>query len=95
MDYLGDYEGWFEMPSYDNAAIAFGYGKLVEVKDNAAESWTFSPYLAGDFERSDPFGTTEVPSESDRIVRHYLFCSDERTWDDAFCTRFDRGVTAT
>jgi len=30
-----------------------------------------------------------------RVVRHYQFNSDEKVFDDAFCTRFDRGVTAT
>jgi hypothetical protein len=92
MDYSGDFEGWVEMPSYDVAAIAFGYGRKVEVQDG--DQWKWEAFDAGDFDKAD-FLAFDEASASGRVVRTYLFCSDERVWDDAFCSTFDRGVTAT
>jgi hypothetical protein len=94
MDYHGDWMDW-HVParSYDRAALMFGYGKKVEVK-NAAGKWEFQPFKPGDFEQKDLFDPAEKAA-SGRLVRTYMFCSDEKVFDDVFCTQFDRGTTAT
>ncbi len=93
MDYVGDWMDWTEpIRSYDRAALLFAYGKKVEVKEG--QSWTLKTYKDGDFDIADPFDLKALP-KSNRPVRYYLFCSDEKVYDDAFCTPFDRGSTAT
>jgi hypothetical protein len=94
MDYMGDWMDWGKPARpYDRAALLFGYGQRVEVK-NAKGGWDVVPYKAGDFEQQDPLSTTEA-AKSGRQLRYYLFCSDEKAFDEAFCTPFDRGTTAT
>ena len=94
MDYLGDWDKWqYPVPSYDKAAIVFGYGNKIEVSDGKG-GWTFTDYKDGDFRQKDFYDPNEQ-AESGRVVRYYMFCSDEKVFDDAFCTRFDVGVTMT
>jgi hypothetical protein len=94
MDYMGDWMDWGTVTRpYDRAALLFGYGQKVEIK-NGKGQWEVAPYKKGDFDVVDPLSTTEQ-AKSGRYVRSYLFCSDEKTYDDAFCTPFDRGTTAT
>jgi hypothetical protein len=93
MDYVGDWMDWTSpLRSYDRAALLFAYGEKVEVKEG--QGYTLASYKPGDFEIKDPFDLAALP-KSGRPVRHYLFCSDEKVYDDAFCTPFDRGSTAT
>lgn len=94
MDYLGDWTKWqYPVGSYDRAAILFGYGKKVEVSDGKG-GWVVTDYKEGDFRQKDFYDENEL-AESGRKVRYYMFCSDEKVFDDAFCTRFDVGTTAT
>ena len=93
MDYVGDWTDWTEeLRSYDRAALLFAYGQKVEVKEGAG--WVTKRYTPGDFEQDNLFDPKAVAA-SGRQVRTYLFCSDEKVYDDAFCTPFDRGSTAT
>jgi hypothetical protein len=93
MDYVGDWLSWTEpVRPYDRAALLLGYGLKVEVKKGS--SWDLADYKQGDFDAVDPLDD-KTPAKSGRHVRYYLFCSDEKTFDDAFCTPFDRGTTAT
>ncbi len=61
--------------------------------------WKVVDYQEGDFvdeSRYDPKTLSAAPDGKDpRVVRYYMMASDEKVFDDAFCTRFDRGVTAT
>jgi hypothetical protein len=92
MDYHGYFEGWLpKVASYDRAALLFGYGKKVEIREG--NEWVVADYEQGDFVKDDVYDYA-AESESGRVVRYYMFCSDERTWDDFFCMRHDRGTTA-
>ncbi|MBM4397200.1 MAG: hypothetical protein FJ087_16140 [Deltaproteobacteria bacterium] len=100
MDYLGDWTDWqYPVGSYDRAAILFGYGNKVEVRDApGAASWTLADYKDGDFRTAEPGADPyddATASASGRLVRSYLFCSDEKVFDDLFCSMFDTGTTAT
>jgi len=61
--------------------------------------WKLVPFEPGDFDASkrwDPLSNAKVTEGvAKRLVRNYQFASDEKVFDDAFCTRFDSGVTAT
>jgi hypothetical protein len=94
MDYHGWWETWLPdaVPAYDRAAILFAYGNKVEVMDGS--QWVVRDYEDGDFVKADYFDYA-TPAASGRNVRYYMNCSDERSWDDAFCTVWDRGTTAT
>lgn len=56
--------------------------------------WKVVPYKEGDLEMATRFDPLAL-DKNGRVVRFYEFCSDEKVFDDAFCTRFDRGTTAT
>jgi len=76
-----------------------GDGRLDEGIDRkampyASLPWRVVPYQDGDFRQGNVWDDLQV-AESGRKVRYYMFCSDEKVFDDAFCTRFDIGVTAT
>jgi len=95
MDYVGDWMDWSEpVRPYDRAALLLAYGNKVEVWNDKRSTYDVETYKAGDFDAADPLDAT-TPAKSGRKVRYYLFCSDEKTFDDAFCTPFDRGTTAT
>ncbi len=95
MDYTGDWMDWSKpVRSYDRAALLLGYANKVEIKNAKRNTWELATYKSGDFEQKDPLSETEN-AKSGRKVRYYLFCTDDRVFDDAFCTPFDRGVTAT
>lgn len=103
MDYMGDWVKWqYPVGAYDRAAILFGYGNKIEVSDTdldpskiySEHTWSLTDYVDGDFVQDDPYTKTEK-SASGRWVRFYHFCSDEKVFDDAFCTRFDIGTTMT
>lgn len=95
MDYTGDWAMWqFPVGSWDRAAILFAYGNKVEVKDDSTGEWTLQDYQDGDFSQDDNYNEDQLAA-SGRNTRYYMFCSDEKVFDDAFCTRFDSGVTAT
>jgi len=95
MDYTGDWIDWTEpVRPYDRAALHLAYGNKVEVWSDKRAAWEPQTFKAGDFDVDDPLNSTTLP-KSGRKVRYYMFCSDEKTFDDAFCTPFDRGTTAT
>jgi len=95
MDYMGDWVKWqYPVGSWDRAAILLAYGNKVEVKNDESGEYTLEQYQTGDFSQEDNYDADEVAA-SGRKVKYYMFCSDEKVFDDAFCTRFDVGVTAT
>jgi hypothetical protein len=95
MDYMGDWTKWqYPVGSYDRAAILLAYGNKVEVKEPGDSDWRLATYQPGDFVQEDPYDESQLAA-SGRQVRYYMFCSDEKVFDDAFCTMFDTGVTAT
>jgi hypothetical protein len=95
MDYMGDWMDWsVPIRPYDRAALLLGYGNKVEVWNDARKDWDAVAYKHGDLDAQNPLDSTQ-PAKSGRKVRYYLFCSDEKIFDDAFCTPFDRGSTAT
>lgn len=93
MDYSGLFDSWVPgLPSYDRAAILFSYGNKIEVRESG--QWVVRDYVAGDFVKDDLYDYASN-SESGRVVRYYMVCSDERRWDDFFCQIWDRGTNAT
>jgi len=93
MDYGGIFDQWHPgLPSYDRAAIMFAYGNKIEVRED--QEWVVRDYEEGDFVKDDLYDYSAT-SESGRVVRYYMNCSDERRWDDYFCQIWDRGTTAT
>lgn len=104
MDYLGDWSDWsIDARPYDRAAILFGYGQKVEVdagidKKSGQRIWKVEDYKPGDFEPANPDQEpldNASKSKSGRRIRQYLYCSDDRVFEDVFCSWHDRGVTAT
>ena len=75
--------------AYDRAALLLGYANKVEIKNTKRNAWELATYKPGDFEQKDPLSTTEN-AKSGRKVRYYLFCTDDRVFDDPEAFHPDR-----
>ena len=71
---------------------SYPYGNKIEVRESG--QWVVRDYVDGDFVKDDLYDYASN-SESGRVVRYYMVCSDERRWDDFFCQIWDRGTNAT